>query len=129
MSHGAWLRRCATIHGFLWPAGLPPGGIAFGLDTSIGEIQILNALDLDMQPRQRFADHVGTVRAAGKLLPTPGIKSMFAEQRRKFALTHLALLPAVHGRPPLVAVCTGGLMAGGVVALRKERQTVKFAFR
>jgi hypothetical protein len=55
------------------------------------------------------------------LLPAPGIKSMLTQQRSKLALAHFSFLPAVHGRPPLLAGC--------MEALRKERQTVEFAFK
>ena len=54
--------------------------VAFGLDAGIGEIQILDAFDLDMQPSQLVAHHIGTFRAAGKLLSAPRIKSMLAQE-------------------------------------------------
>ena len=43
-------------------------GVAFGLRTRVGEIQILNALHLHVQPRKRVTHHIGTVRATGELL-------------------------------------------------------------
>ena len=61
--------------------------IAFGLDAGIGEIKVLDALDLEMQPRKRVADHVWTIRAAGKLLSAPRVVTVFTQQRCKFALT------------------------------------------
>ena len=64
----------------LMASGGSPPAIALSLDAGIGEIQILDALDLDMQPRQRVAHHVGTVCAAGKLLSAPGVKSMLAQE-------------------------------------------------
>ncbi len=57
------------------------GGIAFSLRAGIGEIQVLNALDLDVQPRQRFADHVGDWET-GELLAAPGVKTVLAQERQ-----------------------------------------------
>ena len=42
---------------FMASGGTPPA-VAFGLDAGIGEIQILNALNLEVQPRQRIADYI-----------------------------------------------------------------------
>ena len=70
--------------------------IPLGLDAGIREIQILNPLDLDMQPGQRIADHIGTFWPAGKLLPAPRIKSVFAQERCKLALTNLSFSSGIH---------------------------------
>ena len=74
--------------------------IAFGLGAGIGKIQILHPLHLDVQPRKRVADHVGRIRRTAELLPATGIKTMLAQQRGKFALTHLAFAPGVHLATP-----------------------------
>ena len=49
-----------------------------------------------MQPGQCLADHVGAVRPAAKLLAATGIKPVFTQQRRKFALADFAFCTAVH---------------------------------
>jgi len=56
----------------------------------------LNAFNLDVQPRLRVADHVRTLRAAGKLLTTPGVIPVLAQQGCKLALANLSFLPVVH---------------------------------
>ena len=74
--------------------------IAARLGASIGQVQVLHALHLDVQPPKRVAHDIRTVPATGELLPTPGIKPMHPQQRRKLPLANFSLLPRVHLLPP-----------------------------
>jgi hypothetical protein len=66
--------------------------IAFGLHARVGEIQVLNPLHLDVQPRQGVADHVGGIRRTAELLAAPRVKPVLAQERGKFAFADLAFI-------------------------------------
>ena len=75
-------------------------GIAFGLGAGLGQIELLNALNFDMQPVERDAHHVRAVGATGKLLPAPRVKTVCPQQLSKFAFANLAFVTAVQRAPP-----------------------------
>ena len=75
-------------------------GIAFGLGAGFGQIELLNALNFDMQPVERGAHHVRAVGATGKLLTATRVKTVCPQQFGKFAFANLALVTAVHWAPP-----------------------------
>ena len=70
--------------------------VAFGLNAGIGEVQVLHALHLEVQPCQRIADHVGGIRGPGKLLATSRIKTMLAQQRCELPFAYLAFVSGIH---------------------------------
>jgi hypothetical protein len=70
--------------------------VAFGLGACISEIQILNALHLDVQPVQGGGHDIWTFCAAAELLSAPRIESILATQRRKLALADFPFSSRVH---------------------------------
>ncbi len=56
--------------------------IALGLDAGIDEIELLNALDLDVQLTSAALANIRTIRAARKLLTTAGVKTVLAQLRQ-----------------------------------------------
>jgi hypothetical protein len=71
---------------------LPPA-VALSLGTSISKIEILDALELDMQPCESTADYVWAISTASELFAAPSIKTVLTEERREFEFTDLALPP------------------------------------
>ena len=72
------------------------GGVPLGLHAGIGELQILNALHLDVQPGERLAHHVRRIRTTGELLTATRIEAVLAQESGKFALANFAFGSGVH---------------------------------
>ena len=71
-------------------------GVVNGLRHRLSEIQVLDQLHFEMVVGQVWADDIGTVRRARKLLATPGVITVGQEFVAPSALATFAFLAGVH---------------------------------